>query len=197
MRRFGDGDLVLDDSAGFGVEIAGLLGPLNGLMQLANTVAIFIIAAQRRVISRDAFQRVTGFQQIELGFRVVGQELDQRVAKALPQAALYKGSTALATKQQALGFEALNRLTERGTGNVELFCQFAFRREFFTGAQRPLKNQKLQLLLYHIRKFWLADLAVGHIPCLCHSPGVNWSYQFKVRSAKVTKYSPPVHTGFD
>ena len=43
MRRFGDGDLVLDDSAGFGVEIAGLLGPLNGLMQLANTVAIFML----------------------------------------------------------------------------------------------------------------------------------------------------------
>lgn len=149
VRRFGDGDLVLDDSAGFGVEIAGLLGPLNGLMQLANTVAIFIIAAQRRVISRDAFQRVTGFQQIELGFRVVGQELDQRVAKALPQAALYKGSTALATKQQALGFEALNRLTERGTGNVELFCQFAFRRSFSPGRNVPQESETPAAALSH------------------------------------------------
>jgi hypothetical protein len=73
VRRFGDGDLILDDGIGFGVKIAGLLSPLNGLMQLANTFAVFIIAAQRRVISRDAFKRVTGFQQIKLGFRVVGQ----------------------------------------------------------------------------------------------------------------------------
>jgi hypothetical protein len=119
-------------------------------MQLADTIAIFIIAAQRRVISRDAFQRVTGLKQIELGFRVIGQQLNQRIAEALPQAALNKRSTSLTTKQQALGFEALNRLTQRGAGNVELFSQFAFWREFFTGAQGPLKNQKLQLLLYHI-----------------------------------------------
>ena len=55
-------------------------------------------------------------------------------------AALHKRSAPLATKQQALSFEALNSLTERGTGNVELFCQFTFWREFFTGAQRPLKD---------------------------------------------------------
>jgi hypothetical protein len=111
-------------------------------MQLADTFAIFIIAAQRRVISRNAFQRVTGLKQIKLGFRVVGEKLYQRIAEALPQAALNKRSAALATKQQALGFEALNRLTQRGTGNVELFCQFAFWREFFTGAQVPsrIKN---------------------------------------------------------
>ena len=148
--RLGDGDLILDDGAGLSVQIARLLSAFNSLMQLTDTVAILIIAAQRRVIGRDAFQRVTGFQLIELGFRVVGQELDQRVAKALPQAALNKRSTSLTTKQQALGFEALNRLTQRGAGNVELFSQFAFWREFFTGAQGPLKNQKLQLLLYHI-----------------------------------------------
>ena len=73
VRRFGDGNLILDDGIGFGVKIAGLLSPFNGLMQLANTFAVFIVAAQRCVLSRNAFKRVTGFQQIELGFRVVGQ----------------------------------------------------------------------------------------------------------------------------
>ncbi len=91
--RLGDGDLILDDGAGLSVQIARLLRPFNGLMQLADTIAIFIVAAQRRVISRDAFQRVTGLKQIELGFRVIGQQLDQRIAEALPQAALNKRST--------------------------------------------------------------------------------------------------------
>lgn len=73
VRRFGDGNLILDDGVRFGVKIAGLLSPFDSLMQLANTFAVSIIAAQRRVISRDAFQRVAGFQQIKLGFRVIGQ----------------------------------------------------------------------------------------------------------------------------
>ena len=74
LGHLGDvGEVHLGHGIGFGVEIAGLLSPLNGLMQLANAFAVFIIAAQRRVISRDAFKRVTGFQQIKLGFRVVGQ----------------------------------------------------------------------------------------------------------------------------
>ena len=47
VRRFGDGNLILDDGIGFGVKIAGLLSPFNGLMQLANTFAVVIVAAQR------------------------------------------------------------------------------------------------------------------------------------------------------
>lgn len=67
--RLGDGDLIVDDGAGLSVQIARLLSAFNSLMQLTDTVAILIIAAQRRVIGRDAFQRVTGLKQIELGFR--------------------------------------------------------------------------------------------------------------------------------
>lgn len=73
VRRFGDGYLILDDGIGFSIKIARLLSPLDSLMQLANAFAIFIIAAQRCVICGNAFKRVTGFQQIKLGFRVVGQ----------------------------------------------------------------------------------------------------------------------------
>ncbi|MNP49334.1 hypothetical protein D3C76_1435130 [compost metagenome] len=68
---FSDGNLILDDGVGLGVEIAGLLGPFNGLMELANAFTIFIIAAQRRVVSSDALKRVTGFKQVKLGFWVV------------------------------------------------------------------------------------------------------------------------------
>ncbi len=81
---------------------------------------------------------------------MIGEQFDQRVAKALPQAVLDKRTAALATKQQALGFKTLDRLTERRTGNVELLSQLAFRWKFFTGAQCPLKDQELQLLLNHI-----------------------------------------------
>lgn len=147
--RLGDGDLVLDDGAGLSVQIARLLSPLNSLMQLADTVAIFIIAAQRRVISRNAFQRVTGLKQIELGFRVIGQQLDQRIAEALPQAALNKRSTSLTTKQQALGFEALNRLTQRGRETSNCLASSRSGGSFSPG-RKVLKDQKLQLLLYHI-----------------------------------------------
>ncbi|MNC52065.1 hypothetical protein D3C75_1013890 [compost metagenome] len=73
--RFSYCNLILDYGIRLGVEIAGLLRPFNGLMQLTDTRAIFIIAAQRRVISRDAFKRVTGFKQIKLGFWVVGEQL--------------------------------------------------------------------------------------------------------------------------
>ena len=81
---FGHGDLILDDGARLCVEVARLLSPFDGLMQFANTFAIFISAAQCRVISRDTFKRVTGLKQIKLGFRVIGQKLNQRVAEALP-----------------------------------------------------------------------------------------------------------------
>ncbi|ESA86619.1 hypothetical protein HMPREF1601_03257 [Escherichia coli 907779] len=93
---------------------------------------------------------------------MVGEQLHQRIAEALPEAALDKSAATLATKQQALRFEALNRLTQRGTGDVELFCQFAFRWEFFARAESAFEDQKLQLLLNHIGEFWLADFAVGH-----------------------------------
>ncbi|VAL64913.1 Uncharacterised protein [Enterobacter kobei] len=84
-------------------------------MQLADTHAIFISAAKGSVIGRNTFQRVTGLKQVKLGFWVVREKFYQRIAEALPQAVLHKGSAALATKQQALCFEALNRLTQRGT----------------------------------------------------------------------------------
>ncbi len=84
-------------------------------MQLANTYAVFISAAKGGVIGRDTFQRVTGLKQIKLGFWVVREKFYQRVAEALPQAVLHKGSATLATEQQALCFETLNRLTQRGT----------------------------------------------------------------------------------
>ncbi len=140
VRRFGDGDLILEHGFGLGIQIAGLLRQLNGMVQLANTVFIFVGAAQRRVISRNAFQRMARFEQVKLGFRVIGEQFHQRVAKALPQAALHEGSAALATKQQSLRFETLNRLAQGGTGDVELFCQFTFRWEFFSGTQCSLKD---------------------------------------------------------
>ena len=93
---------------------------------------------------------------------MIGEQFDQRIAEALPQATLDKGAAALATEQKALCFEALNVLAQGGTRNVELFGQLAFRRKLFTGAQRPLKNLKLQLLLNHIGQFRLADFAVSH-----------------------------------
>ncbi len=42
--------------------IAGLLCPFNGLMQFADTHAIFISAAKSGVIGRNTFKRVTGSQ---------------------------------------------------------------------------------------------------------------------------------------
>ncbi|OQV65153.1 hypothetical protein AK51_24250 [Serratia nematodiphila DZ0503SBS1] len=66
MSGFGHGDLILHDRIGFGVEIAAVLSLLNHDVAVADARQIFIGAAQRRVIGGNAFQRVTGFQQIEL-----------------------------------------------------------------------------------------------------------------------------------
>ncbi|VDZ71828.1 Uncharacterised protein [Atlantibacter hermannii] len=99
MCSFGDGNLILHDSVGLCVQVAGLLSKLNGLMEFADTLKIFVSTAKRGVISGDALKGMTGFQQIKLRFRVIGQELNQRVAEALPQCALNKCPAPLATKQ--------------------------------------------------------------------------------------------------
>ncbi|MNG88232.1 hypothetical protein D3C79_470590 [compost metagenome] len=66
MGSFGHGDLVLHDRVGFGVEIAAVLGLLNQHMAIADACQIFVGTAQRCVIGSNAFEGMTGFQQIEL-----------------------------------------------------------------------------------------------------------------------------------
>ena len=66
MGSFGHGDLVLHDRVGFGVEIAAFLGLLDHNVAIADARQIFVGAAQRRVIGSNAFEGMTGFQQIEL-----------------------------------------------------------------------------------------------------------------------------------
>ena len=51
---------------GFGVEIAAFLGLLDHNVAIADARQIFVGATQRRVIGSNAFEGMTGFQQIEL-----------------------------------------------------------------------------------------------------------------------------------
>ncbi len=85
----------------------------------------------------------------------------------------------------------------RRDGDVELFCQFTFRWEFFSGTQCPQGLKTPAAARSHRRVFGWRIFAVGHDFCLGLFARVNWSYQFHVCDAKVTKYSPSVHTGFD
>lgn len=166
-------------------------------MQLANTYAVFISAAKGGVIGRDTFQRVTGLKQIKLGFWVVREKFYQRVAEALPQAVLHKGSATTATGNRP--FASRRWIASRREGRETSNC-FASSRSggsFSPGRSVPSRIKTPAAAQSH-RK-----VLVGEFCCRPYSlsyaflPGVNWSYQFHVRIAKVTKYSPSVHIGFD
>lgn len=99
MCRFGDSNLILEYCIRFTVKITGLLSKLDRMVEFTDTRFVFIRAAQCSVISCNTFQRMARLKQVKLGFRMVGEQLYQWVAKALPQAALNKSATALTTKQ--------------------------------------------------------------------------------------------------
>ena len=99
MRRFGDSNLILKNRIRFTVKVARLLGKLDSMVEFTDTHFVFIRAAQCSVISCNTFQRMARLKQVKLGLGMVGEQLYQWVAKALPQAALNKSATALTTKQ--------------------------------------------------------------------------------------------------
>ncbi|MNL44642.1 hypothetical protein D3C87_1672310 [compost metagenome] len=75
--------------------------------------AIDIRGTQRCVIGAGRFQGVTKLQQVALGFRVAFQQMQQRITERRSQRLHHIVAAALATDQQTLGRQFLNRFTQR------------------------------------------------------------------------------------
>ena len=73
---------------------------------------IHLGCTQRRVIGAGAFQGVAELQQIALCLRIAFQQVQQRIAEHGAQPLADIVASALATDQQPLGAELLDRLAQ-------------------------------------------------------------------------------------
>ncbi len=155
VAGFGDGQVELRIGRallGTGHLAFSCIAALQRLERLGQALTIHLGGAQCRVISTAAFQGVTKLQQIALGIIIVFQQVQQRVAESRAQRLGHEVTAAVATDQQPLGSQLVDRLAERRPRHAELFCQRPLRRQALARLERALEDHRFELSDYVIRQ---------------------------------------------
>ncbi|MCY1523940.1 hypothetical protein D9M68_588540 [compost metagenome] len=113
---------------------------LQGLEGLGQALMVHLGRPLRRVVSAGALQGMTELQQVALGFGVAFQQLQQRVAEGGTQFGRYIVAAPLATDQQPLGHQLLDRLAQGRPRHAELFRQRTLGRQSLARLQGALED---------------------------------------------------------